>query len=163
MANKADARASTYDDIMTNKARFLFILAVVLGGAYAYWFTAWINVPKIEIIKSDRPGRRGRDNSTVMPIAFAFDGRYALTSVKVYRVNGEKLDPKAKPLWQLVGKPRSEVIKGFIYGYPIRGMQAAANSGAPDPLEPDVPYRLLVEAGRARGQIDFTAKALPGA
>lgn len=145
---------------MSKKTWVLIAVALVLGGLYAWHFTAWINVPTIQILKSDRPMRNPRLRSAVHPIAFTFDGRYALSSVQVFAANERATNKHARPLWHLVAKSRSEPVKGFVYGMPIRGMQPAAANARPAPLEPEVPYCLVVQAGRARGQLDFHATAV---
>jgi hypothetical protein len=147
---------------MTKKTWFLIVVAVLLGGIYAFSFTDWINVPAIQIIKSDRPLRSGRFQLPVHPIAFTFDGRYALTSLKIFEVNALATNKHAAPLWHMVAKSRSEPLKGFIYGLPIRGMKPAGTNADQAFLMPEVPYRLVVQAGRARGQIDFKATLTSG-
>jgi hypothetical protein len=146
---------------MTNKTWFLIAVAIVLGGIYAFSFTDWINVPAIQIIKSDRPLRNPRFQLPVHPIAFTFDGRYALTSLQIFEANALATNKHAKPIWHLVAKSRSrsEPVKGFVYGLPIRGMRPAVTNAPLVLLEPEVPYRLVVQAGRARGQLNFKATA----
>lgn len=147
---------------MTKKTWTLLLLAALLGSVYAYYFTDWINTPRIQIIKSDRPVRSQRFRMNVYPITFTLDGRYELTSVRVFAANELATNKHAKPLWHLVAKDHSEPVKGFLYGQPIRGMQPAVTNARPQQLEPNVPYRLRLEAGRAKGEIDFQAAALEG-
>lgn len=147
--------------VMTRKAWVLAVLAAVLGGIYAYYFTDWINVPRIQILKSDRPVRYGRSARGVLPVAFTLDGRYALTEVKVVPAAALATNKHPNPLWHLVTTSNSPPIKGFIYGQQIRGMQPLPKNARPQPLQPGVSYRLYVAAGRARGEIDFQAQAAP--
>jgi hypothetical protein len=53
--------------------------------------------------------------------------------------------------------PSSE---GFLYGQRIAGMRPWLTNAGPQQLEPNTVYRLFVEAGRARGQIDFQTSGL---
>ena len=46
------------------------------------------------------------------------------------------------------------------YGAPIRGMKPKVPRAQPDPLEPDVPYILYVEAGNAMGKTKFQTHEL---
>lgn len=147
---------------MTTKSWFLTALAALLGGVYLYYFTDFINTPNIQIIKSDRVVPSARFRGSVYPITFTLDGRYQLTSVKVIALAEAETNKHAKALWHLVAKSRSEPVKGFLYGQPIRGMQPAATNGRPAGLEANVPYRLIVEAGRSKGATNFLATPIKG-
>lgn len=142
---------------MTKKAWVLIVFAVVLGGVYAYNFTDWINTPRIQIIKSDRPIRSARFKSDVLPMTFTLDGRYDVTSVKVLSVDALATNKNARPLWHVVARPKPVPMKGFFYGQPIRGMQPAQTNSRPQALQAGPAYRLIVAAGRARGILDFKA------
>lgn len=63
------------------------------------------------------------------------------------------------PLWYLVSDSNSIPTKTFYYGTPIKGMRPDVKGATPDPLEPGVPYRLLLEAGALKLQHDFTPDA----
>ncbi len=142
---------------MTRKSWFLVGLAVLLGAVYAYYFTDWINVPRIQILKSDRPVRYGRSASGVLPVTFTLEDRYKLTEVKVIAVGALATNKNPAPLWHLVTKSNSIPLKGFVYGQQIRGMRPANERDRPRRLEPGIKYRLYVSAGRAKGEIDFEA------
>ncbi|MBI2925601.1 MAG: hypothetical protein HYY24_07845 [Verrucomicrobia bacterium] len=140
---------------MTKKTASLIVTLIVLAGLYLYYFTDWINPPHIQISAASRPVATVRPNWKVYPVTFALDGKYELTSVKVAAVAALQTNKHAKPLWHLVSKSNSVPTRGFAYGQPIRGMKPFLEGARPQPLEPGAPYRLLVEAGRARGQVDF--------
>jgi hypothetical protein len=140
---------------MTKKTWGLVILGLLLATTYAWWFTDWINVPRIEIIKSDRPTRTPRPGQTVNPVAFSFDGHYRLTSVKVIRSAEADSKRNPQPLWHLRSSQGSEPTKGIIYGRPVPGMVQANTNERPARLQPATLYRLLIEAGRARGEVEF--------
>ena len=61
----------------------------------------------------------------------------------------------APPLWHLISDSNSIPVKGFNYGEHIRGMRREAKQTRPNKLEPNVTYRLLVEAKECKGQYDF--------
>ena len=46
-------------------------------------------------------------------------------------------------------------VVDFSYGDYIRGMRPAVKGATPDPLEPGVAYRLVIEAGKRKAQHDF--------
>jgi len=144
---------------MTRRTWFLVTLAVLLGSVYAYYLTDWINTPRIQIIKSERPVQYRRSSQRILPVTFTFDGRYALTAVRVVPVAALATNKHPVPLWHLTTKSNSPPLKGFIYGQPIRGLKPVSDQTRAQPLEPGVTYRLYVEAGRARGETDFQAHA----
>jgi hypothetical protein len=55
----------------------------------------------------------------------------------------------------LLSDSNSLPIKDFTYGMRIPGMRPAFKGTAPDPLEPGIKYRLLVEAGKQKIAHDF--------
>ena len=57
------------------------------------------------------------------------------------------------------GIAQEALVSDFTYGCSIGGMQPAVPGAAPDPLEPGVTYRLLVEAGPLKLQDDFVPVA----
>ncbi len=141
---------------MQRKNNFLLIVAILLMATYAYFFTDWFSAPRIQIISQLRPSGRGG----VDPVSFSFDGLYRLTSVKVVPLTQYQTNKYATPIWHLVSPSNSAPIPGFLYGSPIRGMVPAVTNSHPAGLEPDTAYRLLVEAGKARGHIDFHTRAV---
>ena len=141
---------------MTKKTASLIVTLIVLAGLYVYYFTDWINAPRIQIEAASRPVPTVRPNWLVYPVTFALDGKYELTSVKVFPVGVLQTNKHAKPMWHLVSKTNSVPTRGFAYGQPIRGMKPFVEGARSQPLLPFTSYRLFVEAGRAKGQIDFT-------
>jgi hypothetical protein len=146
---------------MTRKTWFLLSFALFLGSLYLYYFTDWLNPPRIQIIKSDRVLRQLRPGQAVYPVAFLLNGKYHLTTVRVYAADDLAVRKKnPQPLWDLKpAKKSGPPIKGFIYGRPIPGMQPATTNRWARPLEPGTKYHLLVQAGRAKGEMDFQATA----
>ncbi|MHB8522559.1 MAG: hypothetical protein ACYDH9_17620 [Limisphaerales bacterium] len=140
---------------MSKKNILLLSLVGLTFAAYVYWFTDWFTTPRIQIIVQNRIMPTSRNNPSVYPVSFTLDDRYKLRMVKVISVSALATNKHPLPLWYLVSKTNSAPTPGFLYGWPIRGMKAALPNTRPQPLEPNTTYRLLVEAGRAKGQVDF--------
>ena len=149
---------------MTRKSWLLLSFAIVLGGIYLYTFTDFIHPPRIQIIKSDRVLRQVRPGQTVYPVAFAFDGKYRLTMIRVFSANEYAvMRNRSHPLWALNAKKDGPPVKGFIYGNPVPGMQSATTNRGAQSLEAGTTYHLLVQAGRALGELDFQPAAVTAA
>ena len=140
---------------MLSKQAVLIVVAIVLAGLYVYFFTDWINRPRIQIIAQTRPVQPRGQAAKVYPISFLLDGQYKLTSVKVVLLNEFETNKFTPPLWHLVRYTNVPPTQGFLYGQRIPGMRPGMTNARPRQLEPNTSYRLFVEAGRAKGQIDF--------
>ena len=145
---------------MLSKQTVLIIVAIVLAGVYVYFFTDWVNRPRIQIIAQTRPVQPRGQAAKVYPISFLLDGQYNLTSVKVVLLNQFETNKFTPPLWHLVGYTNVPPTQGFLYGQRIPGMRPRMTNAPPHQLEPNTSYRLFVEAGRAKGQIDFRTSDL---
>ncbi|MBK7999562.1 MAG: hypothetical protein IPK15_12820 [Verrucomicrobia bacterium] len=150
---------------MTKNGITLSVVAVVLAAIYVYAFTDLFHKETIQIIATVRPGRaaplpKNSDQPRVYPVSFTFNGKYDLTTVKV--VSAEDLATNKHPtaLWHLVSESNSVPTKGFVYGYPIKGMKAAVARMRPEPLLPEVEYVLMIEAGKIHSQTNFRTVAL---
>lgn len=150
---------------MTKNGIVLSVIAVILGAVYLYRFTDWFVTERIQIIPTIRPGRvaavpRGSDQVPVYPVSFAFDGKYKFTSVKVVAAEDLATNKFPSPLWHLISDSNSAPVKNIDYGLPIKGMKPAVPRTRPEPLQPDIKYVLLLEAGKTRAQTNFhTARA----
>ena len=133
----------------------LIILAILLASLYVCFFTDWINRPRIQIIAQTRPIQPRGQTAQVYPVSFLLDGRYKLTSVKVVSPGALATNKFAPPLWYLVAFTNVPPCEGFLYGQRIPGMRPWMTNSRPNQLEPSTAYRLVVEAGRAKGQVDF--------
>jgi len=140
----------------------LIALAVLLGGFSLYLNRDWFAGEDIQIHHRSRPGRAGffrRNRPTASsetdPIFFAFDRKLRLTSLKVIPVSEIETNKHPHPIWHLVSKSNSVPITDWSYGMPIPGMQPAVQGATPDPLEPGVKYRLIIEAGKLKAEDDF--------
>ncbi len=97
---------------------------------------------------------------------FNLGNDYRLTSVKLIRLDELKTKGFAHPLWELAADSKSYPIHDFLYGRNIPGMHPKVADVEPEPLVTNVTYRILIAAGRLKGQHDFTISsqdaALPG-
>ena len=97
-----------------------------------------------------RPGAAATD-----PVFFAFDRKLKLTSLKVIPVSDIETNKYPHPIWHLVSASNSVPVTEYVYGMRIPGMQPAVQGATPDPLEPGVKYRLLIEAKEGKAEHDF--------
>ena len=148
--------------LMTRKQWMLIALAVVLGGLSLYLNRDWFVGESIQIHHRSRPARAGffrRNRPTASmptdPIFFAFDRKLKLTSLKVIPVSEIETNKYPHPIWELVSDSNSVPVAEWSYGMPIRGMRPSVKGATPDPLEPGVKYRLLLQAGKLKAQEDF--------
>ncbi len=137
----------------------LLLLVVGLGGFSLYLNLDRFGGDKVRIHHRSRPARGGGGRSAIEPLFFAFDRSLKLTSLKVIPVQEIETQKYPHPIWHLVSKSNSVPVTDFTYGCSIRGMQPAVKGATPDPLEPGVQYRLLVEAGSLKLQHDFVPVA----
>jgi len=150
---------------MTKNTIFLSVLAVILAVIYVFNFTDWFRRETIQIIPTIRPGRPSaipRDPGTapVCPVSFAFDGKYRLTAIKVVVAEDLKTNKFPNPLWHMISEQGSAPQKSILYGAPIRDMKSAVPRARPQPLQPDVQYVLMIEAGKVKGQTNFYTREL---
>jgi hypothetical protein len=152
---------------MTRNGYVLLAIAALLGAAYVYFFTDFFNKETIQIIPQIRPGRpsnvsRSGDVPATYPVSFSFDGKYKLTSVKVVPANDLATNKYANPVWYLTSDSNSMPTKAIVYGYPIKGMKPAIPRMRPEPLQPNIPYTLFIEAGKVKGRTNFFTKEVVG-
>lgn len=145
---------------MTTKNWLQLTAAVLLGGFSLYLNRDWFAGNSIQLMHRSRPARgafrrAGKDNALIDPINFWFDRKVTMKSIKVVPVADLQTNQNPLPLWYLVSESNSLPVKEFAYGVRIPGMHPASKGAAPDPLEPGVAYRLLVEAGKEKITHDF--------
>ncbi len=147
---------------MSIKTIALMFLATLLAGSYVYFFTDWFRPAPIQITPANRPVPPPAFNPAVYPVQFALDGEYELNDIKIVCVDALATNKYARPVWHLVTASNSTPTRGFVYGQSINGMTHDPTNAPPRPLEPNTKYRLMVEAGRYKGAVDFTAQPYPG-
>jgi hypothetical protein len=148
------AAACAFHFFMTKKNWFLLIALLALAGIYIFYFTGSFRPKTILIFhtsRNTRPNLRPRSGNApkpeTLPVTFGFgEFSYKLTEI-------------ALPLWHLISDSNSVPLNSFVYGRQIRGMRPAISGARPEPLNPDVTYRLFVTAGKNKGQHDFAPKA----
>jgi len=145
---------------MTTKVWMMIALAVGLGGLSLYLNKDWFAKDRIQIYDRSRPARavfrRGApDDSACDPIVFGFDRKLQLTSLEVIPLSDLQTNKHPLPVWHLISDSNSAPIKAFTHGMHIAGMREAVSGVRPQPLEPNVKYRLVIEAGSFKGEHDF--------
>jgi len=147
---------------MTRKIWLWLGFAVLLGGFSLYLNRDWFAKDNIQIYHRSRPARavllrrkRPADDSLVNPIVFGFDRKLKLTSLKVIPLSDIQTNKYPHPIWHLVSESNSIPTKDFAYGARISGMHTPTHRAVPDPLEPAVTYRLMIQAGPVKCSDDF--------
>lgn len=130
-------------------------------GVYLYQYRDWFRKAHIQIAHSFRP--LGLDHlpkpgapPLLNSVLFRMDHDYRLTSVKIVPIPALETNKFAHPVWELNSDSNSLPLQTFAYGQGIRGMHSAAKGANAEPLETNIPYRLIVKAGSIQGQHDFT-------
>ncbi len=106
----------------------------------------------------------------VKTVIFGMDGKYQLTSIRVEPVvtdeaatvesePGVFIVPDTGPVWHVVAEnpgDGSDRVQRFSYGQRLGGMKSAIEEQRwAGRLQPDKPYRIVVEAGKRRGELQF--------
>ena len=140
----------------------LIALAVVFGGISLYLNKDWFAGDIIQIHHRSRPAQRGvfrrtkrPADSATDPVFFDLDRKLKLTSLKVIPVSEIETNKYPHPIWHLVSDSNSVSVADFWYGMPIKGMRPSVQGATPDPLQPGVKYRLLIEAKAGKAEHDF--------
>lgn len=150
---------------MTKNGAVLSVIAVILGAMYVSLFTDWFQKQSIQIIPQIRYGRpsgipHGRDQAPVYPVSFLLNGKYKLTSVRVFAESDLATNKYPTALWHLISDSNSVPTRSIVYGAPIKGMRPAVEQARPEPLQPEVKYVLRLEMGKIKGQTNFWTKEL---
>ena len=138
------------------------VTILTVAGIYLYLYKDSFKKPSIQISHTIRPpgfSRRRPANPTDEPvnlINFGLGGDYKLTSVKVVSIPELKTNQYAHPVWELTTESNSAPVRVITYGLHIRGMHPPVKGATADPLTPNIPYRLYVEAGPIKGEHEFT-------
>jgi hypothetical protein len=141
----------------TRKELALAALAIVLLAVYVIYFTDWFKTKTVQISHTLRHTRQADRlaRSTGVVITFGLDRTVRLTEVEVYSVVQLQTNRHAVPLWHLVSDSNSVPVRTFVYGQNLRGMRPFIPGLHPHPLDTNQIYRLLVAAGKIKGQHDF--------
>ena len=151
---------------MTKQSIVLITVAVLLAGVYVAFFTDWFAKPQIQILPQIRPPLRGSRNVVpqgdvaVYPVTFAFDKKYQFTEIRVVAADDEKTNKYPHAVWHMISDSNSIPLKAIQYGAPLRGMKPKVPRSPPEPLQPEVEYRLHLTAGKAQGSKTFVTHEL---
>ena len=144
---------------MTKKNWLLISVAVVLAAVYVIFFTDWFKPATVRIFHTNRAMHsRFQRNGGMPSLIFGLDRQLKLTDVKLVSLAALHTNQNSLPLWHLVSDSNSVPVKSFFYGQFIRGLKPAVSGSRPQPLETNVTYRLIVEAGKIKGEHDFELK-----
>lgn len=153
---------------MTKKLWMLLGFAVGLGGISLYWNTDWFRSDNIQIHHRFRPARFERTRkraaapaTAFAPVFFEFDRKLKLTEISVVPVSDAQTNKYPHPIWHMISDSNSVPTKGIMYGEFVPGMKPEVKGATPDPLEPGVQYRLMLQAGAVKAQHDFAAAEPP--
>jgi hypothetical protein len=137
-------------------------VALVVTGLFAYVYRDAFRPDEIQIthrVVVGPPVRglsRTNQNLKVTQLVFGLDQKRELTEIKVINAAALESGTNTAPLWHVISDSNSIPVKVFAYGDHIRGLRPLVKKSRPIPLESNVTYRLVVRAGRATGQHDFS-------
>jgi hypothetical protein len=153
---------------MSKKNIFLIIFVLLLAALSLYLNKDRFAKDSIQIYHRASPGRAmfqrrpGAPNRPNSPaLFFGFDRQLKFTSIKVIPISDIETNRYPHPIWQLISDSNSIPTKGFNYGMTLRGMKPSVPGAPAAPLEPDVKYRLFIEAGEQKAEHDFTLPPQP--
>jgi hypothetical protein len=148
-----------------SKTKFILttLLLVGLAGLCLYLNRDWFASETIQITHRVTPwlrsARRPDPQIKANPIVFSFDKFYRFKEIKVVISSELATNKYAHPLWHLQSASNSVLTSSFCYGDRLRGMTPKVKGATPDPLEPGVNYRLIVDTDKGAGAHDFTTTA----
>ena len=144
---------------MTKKNLLLILFAIALAAVYAVWFTDWFRPGAVQIFHTNRNlhPRLQRGGAT-SSLIFGVNRQLKFTELKVVPLAGFQTNQNVLPLWHLVSDSNSVPVKTFFYGQMNRGMKPAVKGTHPASLETNTTYRLIITAGKIKGQHDFELK-----
>ncbi len=142
----------------------LTVTFLAVAGLYLYMYGDDFRKATIQISHTIRPkawafthpSPNAADSEDVNAITFRLEHSYKLTSIKVISIPEAETNKYPHPLWELASDSNSVPTQAFSYGMRIRGMHPPVKGATATPLTPNVPYRLLVEAGPIKGEHEFT-------
>lgn len=144
---------------MTKKNLCLISIAILLAAIYVAFFTEWFKPQTVKIFHTSRNLRVRNPQTGALPgLIFGINRQLKLTDIRVVPLTALQTNLNSLPVWHLVSDSNSVPVKSFFYGQFIRGLKPAVPGSRPQPLETNVGYRLIVEAGKIKGEHDFELK-----
>ena len=153
---------------MTKSTIVLIAVLVVVASVYVVVFDPFdlFGPTSIQILAQVRPSRAVQPGppglTSTYPVSFAFDRKLRLTEVRVVNTEDEATNKYPHAVWHLIADSNSVPTKAILYGVPVRGLKSKVPHARPEPLQPDVKYKLYVTAGKLKGQIEFKTVEVPG-
>jgi hypothetical protein len=143
------------------KKNILIIVTVLLLAGLSLYVNRWRFASQpLQISHRSMPPRgpaqRNRNDAATNPILFLLSRNTQLTAVRVVLADDFATNKYALSLWDLDSISNSVPDKDFYYGQNIHGMKQKVKGAAPEPLQPNVKYRLFVEAGAFKADHEFT-------
>jgi hypothetical protein len=148
-----------------SKTKFILtsLLLVGLVGLCLYLNRDWFAREPIHITHRVTPwiraAKRADPTNKSNPVVFSFNKFYRFTEVKVVAAAEITTNKYAHALWHLTTSSNSAFLSSFTYGDRLRGMTPKIKGSVPDPLEPGVTYRLMVETEKGPATHDFSTTA----
>jgi len=148
-----------------SKTKFILttLLLVGLAGLCLYLNRDWFATEPIQITYRVTPwmrsARRANPLNKANPVVFSFGKFYRFKEIKVVAAEEIATNKYAHPLWHLASTSNSVFTSSFTYGDRLRGMMPKVKGAAPDPLQPGVNYRLIVDTDKGEGTHEFSTTA----
>ena len=155
-------RACLVNRTVMSKTKFILtsLLLVAMAGLCLYLNRDWFASEPIQITHRVTPwlrmAKRADPANKGNPVVFSFNKFYRFKEIKVVAVCETATNKYPHPLWHLESSSNSVFVSSFTYGDRLRGMTPKVKGAAPDPLEPGVNYRLLVETDKGPAAHDFS-------
>jgi hypothetical protein len=92
----------------------------------------------------------------VEPVVFLFDRQRQFTAISVFRESEIRTNKYALAVWELVSDTASAPLTHLHYGAAIPGMKPRYAGVGAEPLAPDTAYRIVLRAGKLKGERTFT-------
>jgi len=140
---------------MTKKNFLIVALALGLVGLSIYFNKDSFATDTIQVSHRSISPRGAATKAPANPVVFLINKKLKLTAVKVVIVSDAATNKYPHAIWNLVSDSNSIPVKEFFYGNAIRGMRLAMKGVGPEPLQPGLNYRLLIEAGSDKLEHDF--------
>jgi hypothetical protein len=96
----------------------------------------------------------------VEPLVFLLDRQWELTAVTVFRESELRTNKYPLGVWELVADKASAPLTHLHYGAEIPGMKARYPGVGAEKLSPGTAYRIVLQAGKVRGERTFELPAV---
>lgn len=145
----------------------LSVFLLIAGLIYFNLYKDSIGSNAIQIfhrVAATRTRSRSRSRQPEAPSAtvlFGFNKKLGLTEIKVVPLSDLQTNKYPHPVWHLISDSNSIPVKAFTYGERISGMRPSTEGIQAEPLESNVEYRLIVDAGSLHAEHNFNISGQP--